>query len=323
MNDIISIIIPVYNTSSYLSRCLDSVINQSYTNLEIILIDDGSTDSSSEICKKYQKNDKRIKYVRKSNEGAASARNLGIDMASGSYIGFVDSDDVIHPDMYLTLYNNLIKNNAEVSICDVVRFNNEPEFSNTNNIILYDKVTALKILLEDNKICSYSVNKLCKAEIIKNIKYPEKKLQEDVGTVYKFIMGASKIVYSDSKLYGYFKRDESITNTISHRFIYDYFEMIERRRNDLKDYDICKYLDLNETNVILGCFIDLSNNKELLKDKKFKKFMLEKRKNLRKFSNVKKLNTKKHNVLISILLVNAKLFLMIMHFYIKMKMVLS
>ena len=319
-NNLISIIIPVYNTEKYLVRCLNSVLIQSYKNIEVILIDDGSTDNSYKICLGFSKLDKRIKVIKQQNSGASVARNKGINIAKGKYIGFVDSDDIIDKDMFKTLYDNLIKYDADLSICEVVRFNKEPNFNNSNNITLLNKKEALKILLEDKKICSYSVNKLCKKELIKDIKYPLNKMQEDVGTIYKFITTANKIVYSDSKLYGYYTRLGSVTKTLKTQFIYDYFEMIDKRYNDLLNYDIKSYLDLNYVNVILGNFIDLSLNQKLLEDKELKYFMDEKYKKLKKLNtkNIKKLNTKKHNILINILLLNKKLFYILMKTYLRL-----
>lgn len=320
MNDLISIIVPIYNTSLYLNRCLDAIINQSYKNLEVILVDDGSVDNSSLICMEYVRKDSRVKYFKKKNGGAASARNFGIKKATGKYIGFVDSDDVIHVDMFLTLYNNIIHNNADLSICEVVRFIDYPSFTTDNKVEVYSKNEALKILLEDKKICSYSVNKLCKLELIKDIKYPIGKLQEDVGTVYKFITRSNKIVYSYSKLYGYFTRSDSVTNTLNTKFIYDYFEMVEKRYNDLLDLGITDYLKLNKANVILGSFIDLSLNRRLLSDKIFKNYMDDKLIELRKLKKeIKKINTKKHNLLINILLFNKNIFFVIMKSYIKLR----
>ena len=319
-NNLISIIIPVYNTEKYLVRCLNSVLIQSYKNIEVILIDDGSTDNSYKICLGFSKLDKRIKVVKQQNRGASMARNKGVNIAKGKYIGFVDSDDIIDKDMFKTLYDNLVKYDADLSICEVVRFNKEPNFNNSNNITLLNQKEALKILLEDKKICSYSVNKLCKKELIKDIKYPLNKMQEDVGTIYKFITTANKIVYSDSKLYGYYTRLDSVTKTLKTQFIYDYFEMIDKRYNDLLNYDIKSYLDLNYVNVILGNFIDLSLNQKLLEDKNLGYFMDEKYKKLKKLNtkNIKKLNTKKHNILINILLLNKKLFYILMKTYLRL-----
>lgn len=319
MNDLISIVVPVYNTSLYLNRCLDSIINQSYNNLEVILVDDGSVDNSSLICMEYVKKDARFKYFKQKNGGAASARNFGINASSGKYIGFVDSDDVIHEDMFLTLYNNIIENDADLSICEVTRFSDSPSFTTDNKVEVYSKEEALKILLEDKKICSYSVNKLCKLELIKDIEYPVGKLQEDVGTVYKFITNSSKIVYTCSKLYGYFTRSDSVTNTLNSKFIYDYFEMVEKRYNDLLDLDITDYLKLNKANVILGSFIDLSLNRRLLSDKTFKNYMDNKLIELKKLNKeIKNINTKKHNLLISILLFDKNIFFVLMKYYLRL-----
>lgn len=117
MNELISIIIPVYNVEKYIGKCIDSLIKQKYDNLEIILIDDGSSDNSGEICDKYAKKDKRIKVIHKKNSGQADSRNIGISKASGKYIGFVDSDDYIDKDYYNRLYKTLVKNNADVVTC--------------------------------------------------------------------------------------------------------------------------------------------------------------------------------------------------------------
>ena len=121
--DLISVVIPVYNTEKYLKECIDSVINQSYNNLEIILVDDGSTDNSLEICNKYADMDKRIKVIHKNNGGLSDARNVGIENANGKYITFVDSDDFIENDMYELLYNDVCENNAEIAGCDYYLFN--------------------------------------------------------------------------------------------------------------------------------------------------------------------------------------------------------
>jgi len=320
MNDLISIIIPIYNTEEYLERCLDSIINQSYKNLEIILVDDGSTDLSKEICNNYLKKDKRIKYFKKENGGLSSARNYGIKKANGKYIGFVDSDDVISLDMFSTLYNNLINTSSDMSICEVVRFKDTVNFINSNNVKIYNSKDILKIILEDKKICNFAVNKLYKKELMKDIEYPIGKYQEDVGTTYKFIKNAKKIVYSDSKLYGYYSRSDSITKTLNTKFVYDYFEMIEKRAKNLQKMDIDEYLDLNKENVILGIFIDLSQNKKILRDNKFSEYMNNKLIELKKLhKTTKRLNTLKHNILINILLFNKNIFLQLMNIYLKLK----
>ena len=135
MKDLISVIIPVYNVEKYLKKCLDSVINQTYKNLEIILVDDGSSDKSGLICDEYTKLDKRIKVVHKKNEGLSSARNTGLDIAKGKYISFIDSDDFVSIYMYEIMYKEIIKNNRDIVIARHIYFKNkEPIFKDNRNI---------------------------------------------------------------------------------------------------------------------------------------------------------------------------------------------
>ena len=116
----VTVVVPVYNAEKYLTECLESIQRQTYSNIEIILVDDGSKDSSPALCDAFQKKDNRIKVVHKMNEGAGKSRNKGIEMATGDYILFVDSDDYIKSDMYQILYENIIKAKADISICDVL-----------------------------------------------------------------------------------------------------------------------------------------------------------------------------------------------------------
>lgn len=318
-NDLISIIIPVYNMEKYLNNCLDSVINQSYSNLEILLIDDGSTDRSSKICKEYSKKDNRIKYYKKKNGGLSSARNYGINKCTGKYIGFIDSDDIIHKDMFKILYNNIIKSNADMSICEVTRFNKEPNYYITDNYQIYNNIDVLKIILEDRKIFNFAVNKLYKKELIKDIKFPLNKVQEDVGTIYKFIINTKKIVYTESRLYGYYTRNDSLSNFLTKKFIYDYFELLDIRAKDLKEYNLNNYIELNKANVILGIFINISFNKDILKDKEIKKYLDNKLKELKiLYKNIRNINTLKSNILICILLFNQNIFYIFYKYYFKL-----
>lgn len=117
MNDLISIIVPVYNVEKYLNKCIDSIINQTYKNIEIILVDDGSTDNSGKICDEYLLRDSRIKVIHKNNGGLSSARNEGINISSGEYIGFVDSDDWVEPNMYEEMYKKILYSNADIVDC--------------------------------------------------------------------------------------------------------------------------------------------------------------------------------------------------------------
>ena len=125
MGNLISIIVAIYNVDQYLEQCIDSIINQSYKNLEIILVNDGSTDNSKNICDYYSEIDKRIKVVHKKNGGVSSARNTGIDIATGDYIAFVDSDDYLELNMYETMINNLEQNQCDMGVCGYSIFYND------------------------------------------------------------------------------------------------------------------------------------------------------------------------------------------------------
>ena len=133
----ISIIVPVYNVEKYLEKCIKSILNQTFTDFELILVNDGSTDKSGVICDNYKNIDDRIIVIHKKNEGLSSARNSGLDIAKGRYIGFVDSDDYINNDMYHKLYEALIKNNSDISICKFVKVYDDSEMKFSNNDLYY------------------------------------------------------------------------------------------------------------------------------------------------------------------------------------------
>lgn len=209
--DIISIIIPVYNVEEYLGQCLSSIVSQSYSNLEIIIIDDGSTDSSPSICDTAAINDSRIKVIHKSNGGLSNARNVGISMATGKYLAFVDGDDYIYPKMMELLLFYLIQDNCDVECCnftstDVIQLNNNHV---ENNIFTNDEATSM--LLDDNGYKCYAWNKLYRRELFYDVMYPEGKLFEDIQTTYKIFRKAKRIGYIQIPLYYYRLRDGSIT----------------------------------------------------------------------------------------------------------------
>ncbi len=229
MEELISIIIPVYNVEKYLNRCLESVINQKYRKLEIILIDDGSTDNSGKICDEYALKDSRIKVIHKKNDGVSVARNTGIKIAKGNYIGFVDSDDWIHPDMYKKLYQALIKNQADISCCKEIRCKNGVEKISKkfdNKITEYDQMQYIKKFFKINsQECIYYVwNKLYKRQIIDEEQYPINLISEDVVGTYKALVKSNKIVEINYPYYYYYYNPNSIT---SKAFSKEDFDLIE------------------------------------------------------------------------------------------------
>ena len=213
---LISVIVPVYNVESYLERCLKSVISQTYSCLEIILIDDGSTDCSGEICDRYQKKDNRISVIHKKNGGLSSARNVGISLASGDYVGFVDSDDWILPEMYEKLLKIIQKKDCDISVCGIMRINSDQEII-TQPYYITEKVYSgrdfqkkiLKLGTQDSN--QYAVNKLYKKSVAKTITYPEGLTDEDVEGTFCAMLTAKTVVETNWIGYLYYVNPQSIT----------------------------------------------------------------------------------------------------------------
>ena len=161
---LISIIIPVYKVEKYLEKCIKSVLDQTYKNLQIILVDDGSPDNCGNICDDYARVDNRIEVIHKANGGLSDARNVGLKAARGEYIGFVDSDDYVSNEMFENLYNTLISNDVDVAICNFyIVIDDKNIIKNADNgVEIYNKLEILKEILLDKKIQSYAWNKLYK-----------------------------------------------------------------------------------------------------------------------------------------------------------------
>lgn len=215
---LISIIVPVYNCEKYLNECLNSIINQTYSNLEIILVDDGSKDNSGAICDKYAENDKRVKVFHSKNHGVSFTRNFGIKHANGEYIGFVDADDYIDKRMFEILLNNSLKYDAEISICDVSR--NPKKLGNIKNrsIIVYNQHEYVKKYFRiGSQTCEYyPVNKLYRKSVIADNFFPIKYHEgEDTYGVLKTILNSNKFVYCQQVLYYYRVNNSSATSSYS------------------------------------------------------------------------------------------------------------
>lgn len=219
----VSIIVPIYNISKYLEKCIESVISQTYKNIEILLVNDGSTDNCLEICKKYKKLDKRIKIINKKNGGLSDARNAGLKCASGEYIFFLDGDDFISKDTIEYLVSLLEERNADVCVCNYflhypdTRENFIKEKFVEDVVIEYSLESALIDMLDVNKSFGWCAwNKLYKKNILTNFEYPYGKLYEDIGTTYKAICNSKKIVFSSKALYYYVQNPKSITKTFKY-----------------------------------------------------------------------------------------------------------
>ena len=208
MKDLISVIIPVYNVEKYIEKCIYSVINQTYKNIEIILVDDGSTDISGKICDDFEKKDYRIKVIHKKNGGLSDARNVGIDVSTGKYIVFIDSDDYVDKKHIEYLYNMITKNNADISICqfNIVYENSDiqiTDFTKKDTIKIFDNKKALETMLYNKKFCNSACTKMYKKELFDDIRFPIGKLYEDLGTTYKLIEKTTKVVLGQRTTYNY------------------------------------------------------------------------------------------------------------------------
>ncbi len=243
INDLVSVIVPVYNVEKYIEKCLNSIINQTYKNIEVIIVNDGSEDSSIEICKKIQIEDKRIKILNQKNAGLSAARNTGIKNASGKYICFIDSDDYVHEDYIKLLLENLIENNTDISICDFLYVDEQERFWNRKkkNNKIYSNIEAIRDLLvgtQDTEVMAW--NKLYKLSLFRqnNIYFPEGKLHEDNFTTYKLYYYAKSISLIDNKLYYYLQRNNSIMGRKFDKKRLDILQAVKEMRTFLKEKNI-------------------------------------------------------------------------------------
>lgn len=217
MNQIdISIIVPIYNVELYLEKCIRSILNQTFQNFELILVNDGSTDSSREICNEFAQKDERIKVIHKENGGVSSARNAGLKIATGKYIGFVDPDDYIFSDMFLNLYKICEKTNSDISICRNTREINGDLIEIKNSTTFLKEMTCEEALTELflAKLYRFALwNKLFKRKCFEGIEFPENRIHEDLSVTYLLISKADKVCYTNYIGYVYVKRSESILTT--------------------------------------------------------------------------------------------------------------
>ncbi|MDU4937967.1 MAG: glycosyltransferase family 2 protein [Clostridium sp.] len=232
MGDLISIIIPVYNVRNYIEKCLYSVINQTYSNIEIIIVDDGSTDGSSEVCDEIASKDNRIKVIHKENGGLSDARNKGIENANGEYILFLDSDDWVKKSWCERMYELLKENDADISVCNYYKVISEEEILENDEIKIkhMDNIEALNnIYTEDNVQYILAWNKLYKKSLFKELRYPFGKVHEDEFLTPEILYLSEKVVVTNEKLMYYRQTPGSIMNREFNIKRLDYIEALEKR----------------------------------------------------------------------------------------------
>lgn len=245
MEALVSIIIPIYNVEKYLEKCIKSIINQTYRNLEIILINDGSTDESANICEKYKNQDNRIVFINKKNGGAASAKNEGLKVAKGDYITFVDSDDFIELDMIEYMVNTIKKYNSDIVQCNFTNlYKNTEKFKQDK--IIEQKITSkdfLELFLTKWD-SSLFWNKLFKREVIENIFFKEGRCIDDEFFTYKCVINSKNIVTSNKIVYNYRMRKSGVMKSESSQkqilkdridYLYERYELVTQIYEDLDD----------------------------------------------------------------------------------------
>ena len=266
--DLISIIIPVYNTGKYLNKCFDSVINQTYKNIEIILINDGSTDNSDSICLEYKNKDSRIVYIKKENEGVSKARNTAIDIVKGKYIAFVDSDDFIEEDYIEKMINAIRKNDADLCECNMNKLNVDNEIigsTNLYNAIVEGKEKVKWDFANYNNAMDYVANKLIKRDTIGEERFSDLIVSEDYEFFTRVYENINKKVTISDKLYNYILYPKKET---TEKFIRNGLETIRAREKVFKQYMEKNEIELAHITAVQLLFRIMTIYKKIDKDTK-------------------------------------------------------
>ena len=256
-NQLISIIVPVYNVEEYLKQCLDSILGQTYRNWELILVNDGSTDSSGLICQEYAEKDARIRYYEKENGGLSDARNYGIEQAQGEYLTFVDSDDFLDASHLNVLYNALVKNDVDISIANYTNYQ-----TSTATFYLhtfgdyYEKIYTSEELIDDLSFLerndlSFSTiwGSLYKKRVFSFLRFPKGVIGEDVALIYKMYTQVDKIVYVHKDTYIYRENDSGISKSKIYPLVTAQLNHVAERLALLAimGYDVTKHFDRYRT----------------------------------------------------------------------------
>jgi glycosyltransferase involved in cell wall biosynthesis len=235
MDPLVSVIVPVYNVLPYLHEALDSLIGQTYRELEIILIDDGSTDGSGDVCDEYAERDQRINVIHQENKGLSAARNVGLDRANGGFIAFLDPDDAFHSEFIEIMLSSMIRENVDIALCKYsIQYTTEKmTWSSTDkkqpliNSGIYDRPTVLDVLVKGN--INVSVwNKIYRKDLWNSIRFYEGHVHEDIDNAYSIFSNINKLFVVQDSLYIHRKRPGSITMDYSYRNIDDAFQSVIR-----------------------------------------------------------------------------------------------
>lgn len=234
MNDLISVIIPVYNVSAYLSVCIESILSQNYSALEIILIDDGSTDESGELCDEYAEKDRRINVIHQTNAGAAAAKNTGLKVATGTYLSFVDSDDFLEADAYSHMIQIIEEQNADIVQCSYRDVFKDHIVEHFLEKVTLNQIDFLALFTED-WTCALLWDKLYKRSLFDGVSFETGHKIDDEYFTYRGIMNAKKIVRDSGIVYNYRKRASSVmySPASAQQIISDRIDYLRKRRKNV------------------------------------------------------------------------------------------
>ena len=237
MDTLVSVIIPVYNVEKYLDRCIQSVLKQTYSRIEVILVDDGSTDESGDLCEAWAKRDERLIVIHKKNGGLSDARNYGLKYATGAYVCFIDSDDFVDSRFVEILYRLIEVTSTQIAAVGLREYSEghsiheDDYFPEKTEIV--NRNDAIICLLRNARFQDYAWNKIYRRELFENINYPVGRKMEDLGTTYKLFRSVDKISYNPCRLYYYFQRDDSIIHAAGQKFYEDKYALARERYADL------------------------------------------------------------------------------------------
>ncbi|MEE0930952.1 MAG: glycosyltransferase [Acutalibacteraceae bacterium] len=262
-NPLISVIVPIYKVEDYLKRCVDSIINQTYNNLEIILVDDGSPDNCPQICDNYAKQDSRIKVVHKKNGGLSDARNAGMKVATGEYISFIDSDDWIDLNTYMLTVEKMIETNSDIGAFNIILVYDDKEISPdlSQEFEVMNSEQAIETTIDNIKVRTPVWNKIYKKDLLKDLEFKKGKLNEDEFFTFRVLDKANKIVYLHRQNYYYYQRATSIMGKYSVKRL-DMVEGVRERLLFISE----NYPGLYNKAKISFCFTCLYHYQKLLKN---------------------------------------------------------
>jgi glycosyltransferase involved in cell wall biosynthesis len=271
MTNLVSVIVPVYNVEKYVSRCVDSLLKQSYLNVEIVLVDDGSTDNSGLICDEYAKKDKRVKVIHRNNGGLSAARNVGIKKSLGEYLAFVDGDDYVSNDFVSFLMKLLTQNGGDVAQCGhFIQYSEKRKVEKNSNheTIVLNRVQAIESLCYNGEYDVTAWNKLYKRSVFNNVSFPVGMLYEDTATSYRLAENADRFVVSMEPKYFYVQRYDSIANGTN--FNNNKYQFI-KVGDDMASYVEKKYPSLYRGANAKKCFVRLSTLAQLVNARHYDK----------------------------------------------------